>query len=90
MQFVFRPGETNDTRGLTALPLNLPVGISIYGDVGYTDYQAGDDLSLQIIRNRNSLAQTHLGLPTSSNTFTIRLKTSLAASLSGFLSPFMQ
>ncbi len=36
--------EANDTRGLKALPLNLPPGSRIYGDAGYTDYQAEDDI----------------------------------------------
>ncbi|MDJ0902936.1 MAG: hypothetical protein QNJ55_29460, partial [Xenococcus sp. MO_188.B8] len=38
------PGEANDTRGLKALPLNLPPGSTVYGDAGYTDYQAEDDI----------------------------------------------
>jgi hypothetical protein len=60
VEFAFLPGEANDTRGLNALPLNLPPGSSIYGDAAYTDYQAEDDLnqtddiSLQIARKRNS------------------------------------
>ena len=60
VEFAFLPGEANDTRGLNALPLNLPAGSSVYGDAGYTDYQAEDDLketdaiSLQIARKRNS------------------------------------
>ena len=50
--------EANDTRGLKALPLNLPPGSKIYGDAGYTDYQAEDDIqeteqvSLEIMRKK--------------------------------------
>jgi len=60
VEFVFLPGEANDTRGLKALPLNLPPGSKIYGDAGYTDYQAEDDIqeteqvSLEIMRKKNS------------------------------------
>ena len=60
VEFVFLPGEANDTRGLKALPLNLPPGSRIYGDAGYTDYQAEDDIqeteqvSLEIMRKKNS------------------------------------
>ena len=44
VEFVFLPGEANDTRGLKALPLNLLPGSTVYGDAGYTDYQAEDDI----------------------------------------------
>jgi Transposase DDE domain len=60
VEFVFLPGEANDTRGLSALPLNLPAGSHVYSDAGYTDYQAEDDLkqtdaiTLQVMRKRNS------------------------------------
>lgn len=60
VEFVFLPGEANDTRGLKALPLNLPVDSSIYCDAGYTDYGAEDELlyndgvSLQVMRKANS------------------------------------
>ena len=60
VEFAFLPGEANDTRGLNALPLNLPPGSSIYADAGYTDYLAEDDLHeaeqirLQVARKRNS------------------------------------
>jgi hypothetical protein len=60
VECVFLPGEANDTRGLSALPLNLPEGSHIYSDAGYTDYQAEDDLkqtdaiTLQVMRKRNS------------------------------------
>ena len=37
--------EAHDTRGLKALPLNLPPASTIYGDAGYTDYQAEDEIS---------------------------------------------
>lgn len=61
VEFTFLPGEANDTRGINALPLNLPDGSSIYADAGYTDYGAEDDLkeaddiSLEVMRKRNSL-----------------------------------
>jgi len=61
VEFTFLPGEANDTRGINALPLNLPDGSSIYADAGYTDYRAEDDLkeaddiSLEVMRKRNSL-----------------------------------
>jgi hypothetical protein len=60
VEFAFLPGEAHDTRGLNALPLNLPPGSSIYADAGYTDYQAEDDLNeteqirLQVARKSNS------------------------------------
>ena len=53
--------EAHDTRGLKALPLNLPPASTIYGDAGYTDYQAEDEISeteqvsLEIMRKKNSL-----------------------------------
>ena len=60
VEFVFLPGEANDTRGLTALPFNLPPGSRIYCDAGYTDYRVEDEyqeqdrISLQVMRKRNS------------------------------------
>lgn len=60
VEFAFLPGEANDTRGLNALPFNLPTGSSIYCDAGYTDYLAEDNLNetealhLQVMRKRNS------------------------------------
>ena len=60
VEFVFLPGEANDTRGLKSLPLNLPPGSIVYGDAGYTDYEAKDKLKendqiwLQIMRKSNS------------------------------------
>ena len=60
VEFSFLPGEANDTRGLKALPLNLPAGSSVYTDAGYTDYLSEDDLNeadniaLQVMRKRNS------------------------------------
>lgn len=60
VEFAFLPGEANDTRGLNALPFNLPTGSFIYCDAGYTDYQAEDNLQeaealhLQVMRKRNS------------------------------------
>jgi predicted metal-dependent hydrolase len=60
VEFAFLPGEANDTRGLNALPFNLPTGSFIYCDAGYTDYQAEDNLhdaealSLQVMRQQNS------------------------------------
>jgi hypothetical protein len=60
VEFAFLPGEANDTRGLKALPFNLPAGSSVYADAGYTDYLAEDDLkevddiALQVMRKRNS------------------------------------
>lgn len=43
MEFVFLPGEANDTRGLNALPFNLPSNSIVYCDAGYTDYWAEDE-----------------------------------------------
>lgn len=60
VEFAFLPGEANDTRGLNALPFNLPTGSFIYCDAGYTDYQAEDNLknvqllNLQVMRKQNS------------------------------------
>jgi Transposase DDE domain len=60
VEFVFLPGEANDTRGLKALPLELPQGSIIYGDSGYTDYLAEDNIlhteqiTLAIMRKQNS------------------------------------
>lgn len=60
VEFAFLPGEANDTRGLKALPLNLPESSSIYCDAGYTDYRAEDEsqqndgVSLQVMRKKNS------------------------------------
>jgi hypothetical protein len=52
VEFVFLPGEANDTRGLKALPLNLPPSSSIYCDAGYTDYQAEDAICLRFLNSR--------------------------------------
>ena len=52
--------EANDTRGLIALPLNLPENSNIYCDAGYTDYlaednfQHNDGVSLKVMRKKNS------------------------------------
>ena len=60
VEFVFLPGEAHDTRGLKALPLNLPPGSTVYGDAGYTDYLAEDNIrqteqfTLAIMRKKNS------------------------------------
>jgi hypothetical protein len=60
VEFAFLPGEANDTRGLNALPFNLPDGSSIYADALFTDYRAEDDLkkadniALKVMRKRNS------------------------------------
>jgi hypothetical protein len=60
VEFVFLPGEAHDTRGLKALPLNLPEDSIIYCDAGYTDYDAEDDfqqcdrVSLKVMRKKNS------------------------------------
>ena len=60
VEFVFLPGEAHDTRGLKALPLNLPEDSVIYCDAGYTDYDAEDDfqqcdrVSLKVMRKKNS------------------------------------
>lgn len=60
VEFVFLPGEANDTRGLKALPFNLPPGSIVYGDAGYTDYLAEDNIqdaeqiTLAIMRKKNS------------------------------------
>ena len=34
VEFAFLPGEANDTRGIKALPFNIPSGSSIYADAG--------------------------------------------------------
>lgn len=60
VEWIFLPGEANDTRGLQTLPLNLPVGSELYADKGYTDYICEDNLdeadkiTLQAIRKGNS------------------------------------
>jgi len=60
VEFVFLPGEAHDTRGLKALPLNLPEDSVIYCDAGYTDYAAEDNfqqcdqVSLKVMRKKNS------------------------------------
>jgi hypothetical protein len=60
VEFAFLPGEANDTRGIKALPLNLPHGSSVYADAGYTDYlseddlKEADDIALEVMRKRNS------------------------------------
>jgi hypothetical protein len=57
---VFLPGEANDTRGLKALLMELPNGSTVYGDSGYTDYLAEDNIkqteqiTLAILRKKNS------------------------------------
>ena len=54
VEFVFLPGEAHDTRGLKALPLNLPPGSTVYGDAGYTDYLTEDDIQqIEEITKRN-------------------------------------
>ncbi len=46
--------EAHDTRGLKALPLNLPPGSTVYGDAGYTDYLTEDDIQeIEGITKRN-------------------------------------
>ena len=63
VEFTFLLGETKDTRGLKALPLNLPEGSSIYTDAGYRDYvaedhiKAAENLNLQVMRKQNSKRQ---------------------------------
>ncbi len=60
VEFVFLPGEANDTRGLKALPFNLPSDSIVYCDSGYTDYWAEDEfeaneaIALQVMRKGNS------------------------------------
>lgn len=60
VEFIFLPGAANDTRGLKALPFNLPSDSIVYCDAGYTDYWAEDEfqeneaISLQVMRKRNS------------------------------------
>jgi Transposase DDE domain len=60
VEFVFLPGEANDTRGLKALLFELPDGSTVYGDSGYTDYLAQDNIkqteqiTLAIMRKNNS------------------------------------
>ncbi len=60
VEFVFLPGEANDTRGLKALVFNLPPGSYVYADSGYTDYQAEDclqeidEINLAVMRKKNS------------------------------------
>ncbi|MBE9170855.1 IS982 family transposase [Pleurocapsales cyanobacterium LEGE 06147] len=60
VEFVFLPGAANDTRGLKALPFNLPSHSIVYCDSGYTDYGIEDDFQkqenifLQVMRKGNS------------------------------------
>ena len=60
VEFVFLPGGANDTRGLKALPFNLPSNSIVYCDSGYTDYWAEDEfqeneaIALRVIRKSNS------------------------------------
>ena len=60
VEFVLLPGEANDTRGLKALPFNLSPGSIVYGDAGYTDYLAEDNIqdaeqiTLAIMGKKNS------------------------------------
>ena len=59
VEFAFLPGEANDTRGLKALPLNLPESSSIYCDAGYTDYQAEDESQQNDGVSLKFLVRTH-------------------------------
>ncbi len=60
VELAFLPGEANDPRGLKAFPLDLPSGSIVYGDSGYSDYLAEDNLkqteqiTLAIMRKKNS------------------------------------
>ena len=61
------PGEANDSRGLSALSLELPQGSAVFMDAGYTDYQAEDDalevegLRLSVGRKKNSTRRDEWG-----------------------------
>lgn len=60
VELAFLPGEANDTRGLSALPLVVAPGSEIFMDAGYTDYLAEDDalyadgVSFAVGRKKNS------------------------------------
>jgi len=54
VEWVFLPGEANDTRGLQTLPLNLPAGSELYADKGYTDYICEDNLAGQFVNTTRS------------------------------------
>lgn len=42
VELAFLPGEANDVRGLSVLPLELPEGSQLFMDSAYTDYAAED------------------------------------------------
>ena len=60
VEFAFLPGEANDVRGLSVLPLALPEGSTLFMDSGYTDYAAEDvaleldSVTFSVQRKRNS------------------------------------
>lgn len=96
VEFVFLPGSAHDVRALNALPFNLPPGSEVYGDSAYTDYTAEDDLeqssqiSLNVMRKKNSKRQDPPGINISSNVLDITLKPYLVVSLVFFLNRFMR
>ncbi len=56
VEFAFLPGAADDSRGLHALLLALPLGSQVFGDSAYTDYQTEellpqqDDIQLMVFR----------------------------------------
>jgi hypothetical protein len=60
VEWVFLPASAHDTRGFSALPLNLPAESELYTDKGYTDFLSEDNLAqlssinLMTIRKKNS------------------------------------
>lgn len=60
LELAFLPGQANETRGLSALPLVLAPGSEVFMDAGYTDYLAEDDalsadgVNFAIGRKKNS------------------------------------
>lgn len=60
VEFAIVPGSWNDSRGVKALPMNLPEGSRNISDSGYTDYQAEDlileceKIWMDVVRKSNS------------------------------------
>jgi len=60
VELAFLPGEANDGRGLSALPMALAEGSEVFMDAGYTDYKTEDDaleadgIRFSVARKKNS------------------------------------
>ena len=73
VELAFLPGEAHDTRGLKALPFNLPATSTVYADSGYTDYGAEDScremeqINLAVMRKKILFVQIPLVLPLSNS-----------------------